>query len=461
MALRNNNRDREIELLHGQAIQYFGTNPRAWKQLLEAVDNGWITLDPALPIRVDAELKEAEKYSTPLFPLPDQMRLGWLTDLENIECKRTDEERGFYAGEKYKLTTRTPVVTHKEQRVYTNKQGEPGLRWFTTERKVLRIELGEDTRSWRERYTARGEEAVVPQGYASLSEEPDDIKWLIHHFELPDPGDVKTRWPDLYQEARDVIDGIEAKYLIPKGFRFKEYQKDHMARLLIKGRGMLAHEQGLGKTLMQMTLALATAILFPNCRDLALFTVPQDLIPQWSREAKKFFGRTFTVIRTLGEARRYGQAIKHGENAWFITHYELLSRVGVTPKKRRRLPTRMVDTYWDQIDSLEHLSPEMRQVVLRDPKRKTARKELERRLREYKAEKDKDYVFFPIEGATDKDACPKCLADTGYGWRGQVCDRCGYVHRREWVKSGYSHLTTAFEVRSRLRRRSKRDARRR
>lgn len=397
MALATGGLLREIELLDRQALSYFGQNPKAWANVEKAEAEGWINVDPALKEKTEAIRAEAELMSTPLFRLKDQMRLGWIVDADRITCKKDDPDKGYQAGRSYAINTRTVVAEETEQRLVENKQGEKQLRQFVTERKLLAVDIGEGS----DRHT--------------FNESGENIAYLVEHFEIPDPGDVAEHHPEAVQSNREVLEMISAE----NGFTFKEFQKDHLSRLLTKGRGMLAHEQGLGKTLMLMALAEAT-VRIHGAEDVALFVAPQDLLPQWAREAKKFFGREMEVIRTQGEARDVARRIRNGETGWWITHYEALSRVGTGGKRKaRRLPPRP-------------LYPE---------------DSLQMRLLRYKQSKYPDQEFPNLDEldiATTLDACPECNADTSYGYSGLTCDQCGHTEKALEVKPAYSHLTKAF-----------------
>jgi hypothetical protein len=298
---------RDIQLLKNQHVSYFGQNRRDWNKVIGARDAGHITVDPALEQRVEKVLEEAELSSTPLFPIRPQMRLGWLADLDRITCTKSDPERGFAEGEDYPLYTSSKVQTETESRVVEKNNGEPELRQFETERKLLSIRIDNHI----------------------FDESNENIEYMTSHFDLPDPGCVASRYPDLVNDRRHLLKAISRK----NGFKYKLFQLDHISRLLVKERGMIAHEQGLGKTLSLMTVAEATIMLGAENR--ALFTVPQDLIPQWQREAKKFFGRRIEVISNPIKARNVAQRIKNGETGWWLTYFEAISLVG---RKHETLP---------------------------------------------------------------------------------------------------------------------------
>lgn len=418
LVLAQKGRLREVELLANQSTAYFGQNRRAYRQLMEAEDEGLITLSPALKSKVEAEAEEAERQATPLFPVPPQMRLGWLTDLDRITCKKGDPDYGFVAGESYHLSTRSEVREETESRAVETRSGEPDIRQFRTQRKLLQIHVGQH---------------LFDEGNAN-------IEYLSEHFELPDPGDVATRHPEETARNRRLLDEMELEirenydaYKRAHGetdfeqFSYKEFQKDHMSRLLVKGRGMLAHEQGLGKSLMQMSLAEAQVRL--GAKNQVLYVVPQDLIPQTSRESKKFFGIDLEEIRSPEQARRVSRRIAAGEEGRWITYYEALSLVG---RKKETLPVRPLH----HKVALAHR--------LKDYKSKGLLKE-GRDVGLVDISAIEKTLGVPMLGATTKDACPECHADTSQGWDSESCKRCHYVHRSIYKKTAVSHLTTSFK----------------
>ena len=314
ITLAKQNTLREMEKLANQHVSYFAQNKRSWKKIVELRDKGLITVDPDLEDRVASVLKDAEKIGTPLFPVRKQMRLGWLTDLDRIPCKKGDPERNFEAGKEYKLSTHSKVVSQFEERLVERKDGTQEPRKFEKQRKLLAIDISDPDN---------------PTVRHVFNESNENIEYLIEHFEIPDPGCVGTRFPEIVNDRRHLLKHIAKK----NGFQWRLFQLDHMSRLLVKERGMLAHEQGLGKTLMLMGLTEATIML--GAEDRALYVVPQDLIRQWQRESKKFFGNRIQVISNPQEAKDVERRIAAGETGRWITYYEALSTVG---RKRELLP---------------------------------------------------------------------------------------------------------------------------
>lgn len=183
IALSEHDRLREVERLHRQPVTYFALNPREWNQLRELAEKDVLTLDPALVIAVDAAIDEAERAVCPLYAVRPQQRLAFLDDLDSIRCVVADAERGFEAGESYALATSSHVNVGSEDRPHLKRDGDYEIRRYETEAKVLRIEIGSEL----------------------FSESAADVDYLLKHFEIPDPGDLATHYPEEAEAARAVL----------------------------------------------------------------------------------------------------------------------------------------------------------------------------------------------------------------------------------------------------------------
>jgi hypothetical protein len=386
VALAERGIERNAQALNGKSIHYFALNQREWRQIAEAGEEGLLTIDPALPGQVARTIAAAARDATPLYPVRPQMRLGFLEDLETLRCKKSDPERDFVDGQSYHFFTGTKVLQETGERVIQKRDGTFDVRKTISERRLLEVRIGRHT----------------------FDESKRDIEYLIEHFEIPDPGDIATRFPDEYERAVGVIRAIEAEYLTPRELSYKPFQVDDLARLLVKGSGPLGWDTGLGKTLGQLTWALACARYW-RCQDATLFVMPQDLLRQFQEEAMKFFGREVELIRTHAQAKRADRHVRRGGSGWYATYYEALSIVG---RKDEPLPL-----YW-------MLAPGEQKYMKRpidrdgDPRRPRM-----------------------INSA---EFCPGCLTDTASGWDGSVCRKCGYVHKARKVRSIGSLLSVTF-----------------
>jgi len=379
-----------LENLNNQSANYFALNPKTWEMLAQFESEELITISQKAKETVAKIIYDTQKRICPLYPVKPQQRLGFLSDLDNILCLTDDPKRGFSAGEKYPLAVRTAITREEYTETKLNKEGELIEQNKAKERKYLRIEIGE----------------------AVFGETKEDIEYLINHFELPDPQDIVTKYPEEYEKFIRLLNSIEHDF----GFQLKNFQREDIARLLFKGSGLLSWEQGLGKTLGGLVFTEACIRL--GAEDKALFIVPQDIIPQWQREVFKFFGdrKELTVIRSILDARRVAEHLKDGGTGWYITYYEAISRNG---REFELLPYGQV----------RHLHPKAGQEYYDWQLEKTL----------------KHPTFQYLESA---EFCPNCTEPAQRGkWHPKrgICEECGYVHIKLKVKPAYSHLTRAFK----------------
>jgi hypothetical protein len=378
LALQRRGVLREVERLHGQPPTYFALNLREWRRLCGLAEEEVLTLAPELRESVAAATVAAEQAVCPLYEVRPQQRLAFLDDLDRIRCAADDAERGFVAGESYPLQTSSEIKQSSAERPHTKRNGDVEVRRYEQEAKVLRIAIG-------------GE---------SFDESAADVAYLLEHFDLPDPGDLGTRYPGMVEDARETLRQIAEA----QGFEFKrsdseEWQLEDLARLVVKGSGLLCWEQGGGKSLGGATLIHAA--WQRGAARKGLIVCPQDLIPQWLREIRRFYGEEATHITSPAQARAVARHLRAGGTGLYITHYEVLSLVGRVDEP---LPV----------------------AQIRVPS----------------AEEGPSRTFVDSE-----EFCPSCLAAHEEGWqRGSayVCERCAYVHKRLRVKTAGHHLAHAF-----------------
>lgn len=390
LALNKVNKLRNIEMLHNQASAYFALNTREWKMLLELAHDEVITINPQMVINVEELLAEAKKQICPLYPIKTAQRLGFLEDANEIKCIKTGGD--FVCGELYEVTASTEVTSLRYTTIVFNKENEPKEAKKLKEWKYLRIVIGDTV----------------------FNDDPENIQFILDHFDLPDPGDLMSRFPEKIEEMVKILREIEGE-----NWNFRNFQLEDLARLLVKGGGLLAWEQGLGKTLGGLSFAEAAVKL--GAQDKVLFIVPQDLLPQWHREAKLFYGKKLEHITGIGDAWRVRKHLRAGGTGWYITHYEAISRNG---RKLELLPHK----------EYKHKHP--------------------------KAGQDKWDKNGGSEGRgawttipdtvmlNSKDFCPECTEPAQHGkWRPAkgICDKCGYRHIKLKVKAAYTYLTTCFE----------------
>lgn len=69
---------------------------------------------------------------------------------------------------------------------------------------------------------------------------------------------------------------------------------------------------------------------------------PQDLIPQYRPDISEKLGIEVEHITTPTHARRVAKHLRAGGEGWYITHYEVLSLLGV---KNEALPVQNVPVH--------------------------------------------------------------------------------------------------------------------
>lgn len=428
LALAKSGQLRQLQRLNGQSPSYFAYNAREWRAIEVAAADELVTVDPAVAARVESIIADGKRLLVPNYPIRPQQRLGYLDDLDSIVCTSTDAARGYLAGERYELSVRSKESVTNGERIHTNRDGKQEKREFKQVRKLLEITIGPH----------------------SFDEEPDQIKYLLEHFELPDPGDLASLYPADVEAMRKVLREIAADYgldgregpLLDGRIRwnFKHFQVEDLARMLVKRSGLLAWEQGLGKSLGLMALAIALERL--GVQPAALFVVPQDLIPQWQDEAQRFFGRQFTVIDGPAHAHRVAQHVKDGGSGWFMVHMEGLSITGRRDDSLN-LPS------WSRRKSDAHTTYVVHpREFYRLPAdlRAHAIKHAGVPLRPAREDGTADVLGL----LTTDEVCPNCLQTAGAAdgepvlWDGTVCKSCGYVHKRLRVHTAGHELSIAF-----------------
>jgi hypothetical protein len=395
-ALAKVNRLKLVEGLHRQPVGHFALNSLDWRLLGELGDECELTVAPAVTEAVKRVTAVAEREVIPLYEVRPQMRLGYLTDLDAIECTESDPDRGFVAGETYPLKTDSAINVTKGQKVTHNQKGEPIVRKYDEEAKVLLIKIGDE----------------------KFTESTEDIEYILAHFAVPNPGDIATRFPDEVQRQREILDEIAADGRLAgtnPDFAWKKFQREDLARAATKtkdgGGFILSWEQGGGKTLGAAGFALAS--VRNGARDQVLFLVPQDLIPQYRADIFDNLGIEVKHITSPEQAREVTAHLAAGGIGWYIVHYEVLSLLSA---KNEALPA---CRFW-------HLTDEGTRVPLDSSE------------------------FCPrchasYEDGWQKDSPLVCSATRTHNVRGEPQTRtCAYVHKQLKVKPAAHYLAGAF-----------------
>jgi hypothetical protein len=504
-ALQQNGEYYTLNGLNGQSLNYFVTNERIWRRLIEQRDLGTLTIEPRLEAIVDDLLTEARKEVCPLYVVKPTQRLGFLTDVDQLQCTTEDAERGFHAGEFYRLHTETFTKITRDERVVESKKnpGDFEVKQFITQAKVMKIRVGHFT------FEDSGKESS------------ENIQYFLDHFNIPDPGEVGTRHPNeiaaLVKLAHECLDDFEAnsrkweeKNPTVTPFSRREFQVQDIARLAFKGSGLLSWEQGLGKTMGGLLFTEMMVRL--GAQDARLFITPGDLIPQWEREMERFLGKKPTIIKPrpviyteVGEDGKvetkktngiHGQVValnrhlKDGGTGLYLTYYEALTLAGmrgrnkplpvvtVREKTERRIVkgTGRYGNYYFSDDedssSTYTLTPPTPGAaadrVNADGQSVWLRPKVPCKV--WHAQHDTEIPKMPdgtyreihsgyihpvyenyIVKTTSKEICPECEADTRNGWNGTYCEaekddgsKCGYAHVASKIRPAASYMSQAF-----------------
>jgi predicted RNA methylase len=469
MALRKVGDEHTFNGLNKLPIEYFATNERVWFRLLAHAEAGVVDLDPRLVEKVENIVGAIRRELVPLYEIKPQQRLGFLADFDSIKCVRSVDKDGiaFTEGEMYRLDTRTRTFTEDEHRVVESKKnpGEYEQKTYRVQRKAMEVTVG--------RWTFRD----------SGAKSSENIKFLIDHFDIPDPGQVSTLFPDEIARAERIVEQIYDEVLIPNSrewelenavsmpFGKRRFQIEDIARLGFKRGGLLAWEQGLGKTVGG--IAFSEYAVRNGAQDARLFITAGDLIPQWQREFKRFLGREATIIKTQAQAKKIAKYLRGGGTGLFLIHYEGLSLNG-TQRSEPMPPVTVYEKedyvqvkgtgrygyYWveEKDESDGEMDYDGTAVKTIHHPCKGHYDESLPRDDEKNVTVQVQYGYIPeryvkkITPITSKDVCPECRADVRNGWNGLYCEaeddkgqKCGYVHYAVRVKPISSFLSRAFK----------------
>lgn len=406
----------KVRKFSGLPFRYFAMNTEAANFIREAVESGLLTAEPGrlefarpelheggywfpgLLERVERAVRESAKYISPFYQLKELQRLGYLWDLKQIRCKESDAEAGYVAGEFYPIKSRT-------------------VDWVRTEYIMKPRRQGDEVFEESVEVKVEGKSLRITIGGREFTESADDKRYIVQVFDVPEPGDITQHFASDYRRYYAELSKLET----PR-FKFREFQKDDLARLCCRPGAVLAWEQGLGK----MIGGLAYAIVRGGRR--VLIVAPGDLIPQWVAEARDKFGVSLHRIETVEQARLLSKRKRSALPEFYIVHYEALSRKGTLPVKEwKRAPGREGEN-----------RDEVRWLVA--------------------LEKTVDSLGRPVSKVkyhSSKSHCPHCRHKFAYN--GSYCDPkktmrhegetirgCGYVHYARRIHSMAHYLKKAF-----------------
>lgn len=316
---------KRLEALVGIHVMDLACAPQDWSWLKYQTALETIAIEPDVYEEVE-RLQAARKEVPPLAPVPVREQLGYLLEELSVTSKVTDPALSLVAGCKYPCEI-VPVSTKWiELRSVVEADGTVREQPVTLRQNRLRITVSAGERPW-----------VWLEGQSDPEE-------FLSRFEFRPRFSVMDLLPDRWDAALRAVRSVERDF----GFSLRDWQREDVTTAVCVGRSLLAVEQGLGKTVMAMTMAEALRRFHPGAQVPFLAVVPQDLIRQWQREAYRFFRRSFVRIDSVSAALQSARAHKEGRSlqrasviaaevrhlvargsdAWFLTHYEAVSRTG-------------------------------------------------------------------------------------------------------------------------------------
>jgi len=194
----------QIKALNGQSIYQFADSPKDWRYVLEVAKGGDLEIGPEVHAAYERVRQEAEMIRAPMLPNQNEvLRVAALRDVDRIQCRKDDEDRGFKAGETYDIDSRTTeiherssrqVVRHKRDPRTGNLVPELHTQELLTERKAIRFEIN-------------GEDFVVGN-----EKDADLIRYLVEHFELPEVRTIAELQPEEFERCKNRIRKVVKRY---------------------------------------------------------------------------------------------------------------------------------------------------------------------------------------------------------------------------------------------------------
>jgi SNF2 family DNA or RNA helicase/predicted RNA methylase len=290
----NNEFYKSLKEIHLKTANYLAFNTKLQKDLRILLEDEILTISPEAQAEIDHAIRDSELLITPFKALPPQQRLGYLADHSVIKCIKNvnDDGKIFKAGERYDLSTSTHINQLHYSKEITVK-GEDEIRNFSKEVKGLKISIG------------------TGDNQLDLTEAAEHIRFLTEHFEIPNPMDVATKFPDIHKQMEARLRSEEFEK-----YTFKEYQIYDLSRAAIKDALILSWDQGGGKS--RGALAWSELKNAKKC----IVICPQDLVVQWVKEAKKFN----IHLQPIRNGEQAMEAL-YSEQGYWVTYYEFLSLI--------------------------------------------------------------------------------------------------------------------------------------
>jgi hypothetical protein len=209
-----------LHTLKGKRPLQVVMNRTAREHLLGLVQGSAWKVDPKLRAAVEDAVREYECARAPLYPLSEIQRIGYVDELDVIECRETLSVPGrkapvvlLQAGQKYRITTETIEVQWKQDRpsldggdetleltghelalhVWLDQPGQKDEEESITFLDARCIERLQQTKEGRERFA---------RTYS--------LQDFVKHLVIPEVPDIATLNPEAYAANLHTLDTIEA-----------------------------------------------------------------------------------------------------------------------------------------------------------------------------------------------------------------------------------------------------------
>ena len=307
----------ELQKLQGRSVMELVIMRDTREVLSRAVNGDVWRVHPHVPLAVAAAIKSYESQRSPLIPLSPIQSLGYIDEKERIECKR--DFLDFKKGEFYPVTTETVPILIKETRAkptYMRLDRDDTEEAVECRGQDLLVRIGSGIHSKREKWTGFSQYPLADQ---SDCEELLRLPDILENFHIPDVQDVASLDPDSYKEMIAKIEYLEAGKL-----KFKQFQKEDLARSAMKNGAIIAWEQGLGKSFA----AFAWPIIKGARR--VLIVAPEGLHRQLRQTGWEFFNQHPPTISNEQDIRTYGlhKPPVGDEIEFFLISYQQLGMNG-------------------------------------------------------------------------------------------------------------------------------------
>lgn len=409
-------------------LNNFAASDATWRLLQPYIKDDWITIAGEDVDAIESAIKESDYLLTPMQPIKPEQRFGYLKSGQLIKCVLTDMANGFLVNKEYAIVVETEVLEREEEVIEDQPDGSTDIKSYVYTKKRLKFTVGEH----------------------EFRETDADVKYLLAHFDIPDPGDIATQRPNEYEFWRRAVLEANETYMVPHGYAMWEEQIEDCTRLLMNDGGLFGAEQGAGKTACSMIGALC-AIKYKRCDGNVLIVCPQDLIRLvWRDQLKQFCGIEVEQIKTVEQARRIATGIKNKtlKPKWYIVHYEALALTGtkITQYKSLVKPSgNQLFRAWPCTETVKTMANDYGAIMVKDQYVKPFVNRDERGSRY-------------LDRSAPMTTCPRCgrailngrcthrgLSHGEKKGKRRVAG-CGYVHKALQVRSIGHELAMAFRA---------------